>query len=220
MNKLPKIQELYGDINMVQDQNDLNILLNQEPANEWVKLHPISKVKYIPIERIEWLLTRIFIQWSIEVKEVKLIANSVAVCVRLHYQDPISGNRFWQDGVGAQPLQTDKGAGANDWTKIKSASVQMALPAAESYAIKDAAEKIGKLFGKDMNRADQIAYGYIQKLNDTEGLNDDLIMSIENSETIEQLDNIYKSNVEKCPNRKGLINLIHKRKNTLNGTLS
>lgn len=31
-------------------------------------------------------------------------------------------------------------------------------PAAESYAIKDAAEKIGKLFGKDMNRADQINY--------------------------------------------------------------
>jgi len=28
------------------------------------------------------------------------------------------------------------------------------LPAAESFAIKDAAEKIGRLFGKDLNRKD------------------------------------------------------------------
>ena len=37
-------------------------------------------------------------------------------------------------------------------------SVMKAAPAAESYAIKDAAEKIGKLFGKDLNRADKIMY--------------------------------------------------------------
>ena len=32
------------------------------------------------------------------------------------------------------------------------------VPAAESYAVKDAAEKLGKLFGKDLNRKD--AFGY------------------------------------------------------------
>ena len=34
----------------------------------------------------------------------------------------------------------------------------IAAPAAESYAFKDAAEKIGKLFGKDINRATHIDY--------------------------------------------------------------
>ena len=34
----------------------------------------------------------------------------------------------------------------------------MGAPAAESYAVKDAAEKIGKLFGKDLNRKDNINY--------------------------------------------------------------
>lgn len=34
----------------------------------------------------------------------------------------------------------------------------MALPGAESYAIKDAAEKIGRVFGKDLNRKELMAY--------------------------------------------------------------
>jgi hypothetical protein len=34
----------------------------------------------------------------------------------------------------------------------------MALPIAESYAIKDASEKIGKLFGRDLNRKDTMGF--------------------------------------------------------------
>jgi len=114
--------------------------------------------KYIPIERIEWLLTRIFIRWHSEIKTVQLIANAVVVTVRLHYQDVVTKEMLWQDGVGAVALQTDQGAGAIEFDKIKSSAVQMAAPSAETYAIKDAAEKIGNLFGKDINRATQIDY--------------------------------------------------------------
>ena len=38
-----------------------------------------------------------------------------------------------------------------------------AAPAAESYAIKDAAEKLGKIFGKDLNRKDVIGYESLLK---------------------------------------------------------
>ena len=75
---------------------------------------------------------------------------------------------LFQDGVGAAPLQTDKGAGAVDFNAIKSDAVMKAAPAAESYAVKDAAEKIGKLFGKDMNRADQILYDELALLPEKE----------------------------------------------------
>jgi hypothetical protein len=34
----------------------------------------------------------------------------------------------------------------------------MSAPASESYAIKDAAEKIGAIFGKNLNRADRMSY--------------------------------------------------------------
>ena len=156
---LPTLQDLRSDIELKADQNALNVLLNAEPPKDWVKEHPMfKKVRYLPIERVEYLLTRIFLKWNVEIKSVQVIANSVVTTIRLYYQDPMSDQMLWQDGIGAAPLQTDKGAGAVDFNAIKSDAVMKAAPAAESYAIKDAAEKIGKLFGKDLNRADKIMY--------------------------------------------------------------
>ena len=79
---------------------------------------------------------------------------------------------LWQDGIGAAPIQTDKGAGAMQWDKAKSDAVMKAAPAAESYAVKDAAEKIGKLFGKDMNRADKIMYDTLPTIEKKDKLED------------------------------------------------
>ena len=161
-NKLPALQDLYNDKALAKKESDLNTLLNHEPKKEWLRLHPVAKgVKYMPIERIEYLLTSIFQVWNVEIKEIKLIANSVVVTVRLYYKNPLTGNMQFHDGIGASPLQTEKNAGAIEFDKIKSNAVMLAAPAAESYAVKDAAEKLGKLFGKDLNRADVIMYDRI-----------------------------------------------------------
>lgn len=183
--KLPAIQELYsGDVDLKRDINDLNILLNHPPKEDWLKAHPMNKkVRYLPIERVEWLLTKIFIEWKVEIRQTQVIANSVCVTVRLHYRDVVTNEMLWQDGIGASPIQTDAGAGATDFSKVKANAVQMAAPAAESYAVKDAAEKIGRLFGKDLNRADQIAYDNLANLpvqNKHEQLFDEPINTTEN----------------------------------------
>lgn len=166
---LPAIIDLYKDESMVKldDLSKFNALLNKPPKPSWVKDHPTAKdsnnepIKYIPIERVEYLMTRIFFNWRVEIKSVFQLANSVVVTVRVHYFHPVTGQDEWQDGVGAAPLQTAKGAGAIDWSQIKNASVQIGAPAAESYAFKDACEKLGKLFGKDMNRKDTMNYDNI-----------------------------------------------------------
>lgn len=164
METLPTLQDLYdGDLPKKNEQNKLNILLNQKPKAEWVKDHPFARgVKYITIERIEYLLTRLFIRWRVEVKEIKTIANSCVVTVRLHYQNIEDNEWSWQDGIGAAPIQTEKDSGAMNWDKVRTDSVMKAAPAAESYAVKDAAEKIGKIFGKDLNRKDEILYDGLQ----------------------------------------------------------
>ena len=155
--KLPELAALYGDLETAAKNNDLNILLNQPPKDSWIKQNKFANnTNYIPIEKIEYLLTSIYQKWKVEVKEIQVIANSVVVTVRLHVKDPISGEWDWQDGIGASPIQTEKGAAATDFTKVNTSAVQMAAPAAESYAVKDAAEKLGKLFGKDINRKDVI----------------------------------------------------------------
>lgn len=171
--KLPTIAELTEDNEMTIKENNLMVLLNQNPPDKWLKEHPIATVKnasgqtvkarYISIDRIEWLLSRIYQKWWVQIIDTKLIANSVVVTVRLHVINPITGKEEWQDGIGAKDIQTDSGKGAMDWNFAKSAGVMLAAPSAETYAVKDAAEKFGKLFGKDINRAGDISYDSLLK---------------------------------------------------------
>lgn len=156
---LPTIQELHHDITDAFKTDQLNLLLNQPVPTSWIKAHPFAKgVNYIPIERVEYMLTKIFGEWRVEVKREGQMFNSVYVCVRLHYKNPTTGEWQFHDGLGAVGVQTDKGASASDLSAIKQDAIMKALPAAESYAVKDAAEKLGKLFGKDLNRKDVIEF--------------------------------------------------------------
>jgi hypothetical protein len=159
LTKLPTLQELLVENEDSLKQNALTVLLNQDPPQKWLVQHPmIRDYRYIPIEKIEYLLTRIFGNWNVEIRSTQIVANSVVVTVRLHVNNPISGEAMWQDGIGAAPIQTDKGAGATDWNAVKTDGVQKAAPAAETYAVKDAAEKFGKIFGRDVSRKGSMNY--------------------------------------------------------------
>jgi hypothetical protein len=153
--------------------------------------------KYLPIERVEYLLTTIFIKWRVEIQSAQVMANSVVVILRLFVLNPLTAEWDYQDGIGAAPIQTEKGAAATDFGKVNTLAVQMAAPAAESYAFKDAAEKFGKLFGKDLNRKDEINYAPTleSKFNDAEKVPDELLAVIASAD-IDNLNNIVKSNPE------------------------
>ena len=157
--KLPELSELYENKESMVKRNQLNLILNAEPKKEWVRLHPMTKQNYMPIDRVEYLLTMIFGSWNVEIKAIQLIANSVVATVRIHVKNPVTGLDEYQDGVGAVPIQIkkDKG-GAIDFANMNSSAIQIGAPAAESYAFKDAAEKFGKIFGKDINRKDSPSY--------------------------------------------------------------
>ena len=134
----------------------------------WIKKHPTVKVKdaqgnsvaasYLPIDKVEFLMCRIFQEWRVEIISYAAIFQSVSVHVRLHYKNPLTGEWSYHDGVGAAPIQTDAGKSAADLAAIKSAAVQIALPSAKSYAIKDAADHLGSLFGRDLTRKDTIQF--------------------------------------------------------------
>lgn len=167
LTKLPTLQDLITDNEESIKQNALTVLLNQEPPKAWLTEHPMIRgYKYIPIEKIEYLLTRIFTKWWVEIKSTQILANSVVVTIRLYVINPITGETEWQDGIGAAPIQTDKGAGATDWNAVKTDGVQKAAPAAETYAVKDAAEKFGKIFGRDTARKTTMNYTDLLKKSD------------------------------------------------------
>lgn len=185
VSRLPSMEELHHDPQTAFKNDQLNLLLNQEPPGKWLKNHPMATtkdadgktvpLKYLPIEKVEFLLTRIFQRWSVEVVSYSQMFQSIAVHVRLKVENPLDGTFIIQDGLGAAPVQTNAGASAADLAQIKNDAVMKALPAAESYAIKDAAEKLGRIFGKDLNRKDIQAFDPVEKIADRWKLNGQIV---------------------------------------------
>jgi hypothetical protein len=230
--QLPALEDLYEDKELTKKINDLNTLLAAAPKTEWLKSHPTIKTKqvingveqdvpltFMPIERVEYLLTRIFVRWWVEIKSSQVMANSVVTAVRLWVIDPITGEQIFQDGIGACPIQTNKGAAATDFTQVKSGAIQMAAPASETYAVKDAAEKFGKIFGKDLNRKDEIGLQEILASKFKEkptAVPEELKLVIEGKTSLEELSQVYKTNTE-FHQLKEFLDLIQIQKNKING---
>ena len=205
---LPKIQDLYNDRGLAKAQDTFVTLMNQPPKPEWIKEHPYIKTevtvngykqkvpyKYLPIERIEYLLKTIFKAYKIEIIDKGTAFNGVTVSVRVHYKDPISGEWLFHDGIGASQMQTAKGTSAADLANINNGAISMAFPMAKTLAIKDACDHFGKLFGSDLNRKDEIGYSFDVTLIDFDENHPNFEKAVkaikEGKATIEQLKNKY-----------------------------
>lgn len=167
-NKLPTLSELISDVGLAWQNDQLNLLLSQQPPANWVKQHPyIKNYNYLPIDKIEYLLRKIFKKYKIEVLKTGLLLNAVEVTVRVHYLDPITNEMLFHDGVGAQELQTVKDSGSLklDMSNINKGAIMMALPIAKSVAVKDACDHFGDLFGANLNRKDTLVFSVDKSLD-------------------------------------------------------
>ena len=170
---LPTIAELTGDVELAFKNDQFNLLLNQEPPAKWIKKHPyIKDYNYVPIDKVEFLLKKLFKLYKIEVLKTGMLLNAVEVTVRIHYLHPVTSEWMFHDGVGAEELQTQKDSGnlKLDMSNINRGAIKMALPIAKTTAVKDAADHLGKLFGSDLNRKDTVAFTADKSLNKDEML--------------------------------------------------
>ncbi len=154
---LPTLADLTLDKQEAFKHDQFNNLVNQPPPDGWVKVHPFIKGwKYLPIDKVEFLLKRIFKEYKIEVKEVMMMMNSVTSIVRVHYRHPVSGEWLWHDGQASAELQTKKETGPlrADMSNVNPGAVPMAVGTSKSLAVKDACDHIGDLFGANLNRRD------------------------------------------------------------------
>jgi hypothetical protein len=126
--KIPTLAELLKDedIKARNSNTNLVVLLNQNPPNNWIAKHPFIKkeitneqgqkikvpYEYLPINKVEFLLKKIFIDYKIEVLKTGMLLNSVEVSVRVHYKHPITNEWLFHDGVGCQEIQTAQGSGS------------------------------------------------------------------------------------------------------------
>jgi hypothetical protein len=219
MANLPTLKELHLDIDQAFKSDALNVLLNQPVPSKWVKDHPMAAgVKYLPIDKVEFMLTRIFQEWKVEVVNYAALFQSVSVHVRLHYKNPITGEWLYQDGLGAVAVQTDKGASAADLSKIKSDAIMKALPAAESYAIKDAAEKLGTIFGKNLNRKDAISFeagSYSGAFESLDDIKTAIYSEFTHIKTVEDLERYWRKNKVAFQGHDDIVFLFAKKRNEI-----
>lgn len=191
--QLPNLAELTADKEIAFKNDQFNLLVNQPPPDNWIKSHPyIDGHRYLPIERVEYLLKRIFKRYRVEIRDEKMMMNSVVCRVRVHFLHPVYNEWDFHDGVGAAELQTKKDSGPlrMDMSNVNRGAVPMAAPTAESLAIKDACDKIGDLFGANLNRKD--VQPYTQDLGLRAHETNRIIKLIEDLDTVEALEAFKK----------------------------
>jgi hypothetical protein len=157
---IPTINELISDKDAFK-HDQLKMLLNQDPPKMWIKTNKYANnSQYVPVDKVEYMLDKIFQVWRLEILDARQMFNAVAVTIRLHYKHPITGEMEYHDGGGCKVLQTASGSGVlkPDFSNITQNAVEIALPIAISNALKDAAHHLGRIFGRDLNRTDVAEY--------------------------------------------------------------
>lgn len=169
--KYATIQELYEDVNLAIKHDELNVILSQNPPDNWVKVNKYANNSlYLPIDKVEWMLRRFFKEFKIEITGQGTAFNGVWVSVRVHYRHPVSNAWEYHDGIGAQELQVKAGSSAADLANINRNALSMAFPIAKSFAVKDACDHFGSVFGANLNRKDVLGVTPDEKLQDVKQL--------------------------------------------------
>lgn len=191
-NKTPTIQELYENTELSLKQDQINVILNQPPPQKWIKEHPyVAGHLYLPIDKVEFMLRKLFKKTRIEILREGTSFNGVYVVVRVWYMDIVSGQMEYHDGIGAIHLQVKKGSSPADLANINNGALSMAYPVAKTLAIKDACDHFGSIFGANLNRKDVLPFSQDEKLVQT-AEEKRLNALIDNAKSIDELNEIAK----------------------------
>lgn len=113
---------------------------------------------YVPIGVVEECLRQVFFrQVDFIIKQSYRDLNSFVIVARIKYKCPISGEKRIVDGIGAKSLQQDAGAKIYDFNStMKANALELGVANAYSIAIKNAAKKLGDMFGGGLNRDEEL----------------------------------------------------------------
>jgi hypothetical protein len=128
--------------------------INEHPAATEIKVNKAAgNSKYLPISFIEMSLDEIFLgQWDFEFKGFQVIANEIVGYGLLTVTHPITGREIKRSGTAAVMIQQKKDSDITDISAKYKNTLVKDFPHLESECLKSAARKLGKLFGRDLNR--------------------------------------------------------------------
>lgn len=156
--------EQFTDIDKLRVQlQDFQAKLNKEPDVSELDRTPDGKAKTLPISFIEMTLDELFLgQWDTCNFTSKVVANEVCGELELVLLHPITGREIRRSGAAAIIIQVDKapdtisGQARNEWalnpSNKKSNALDLGYPKLKAECVKNAAQSLGKIFGRDLNR--------------------------------------------------------------------
>ena len=141
------------EIQQVKDTMDgLYKTLSKKPDPKHIKKNKYANnSNYVEIGYIEAQLDRLFLSWDWIVDSVQLIANGIVVTGKLVVKT-VNGNTITRSGVAGVEIQTLKNATSLTPETISSKALDRDPGRAEAYALKNAASKLGNVFGRGLNR--------------------------------------------------------------------
>src|SRR6478736_3237691 len=128
--------------------------LNLEPDPKEFEKTPDGKANTLPISFVEMTLDEIFLgQWEVLNINYSQIFNEVVGTGELVVWHPITGRSLHRAGFGSVVITQDKDALVSEFnmTKKKNA-LDLAFPKLKAEITKNAAQTLGKIFGRDINR--------------------------------------------------------------------
>jgi len=141
------------------DISSYKAIIKKHPRTEWIKTNPYSNnAQYLPIRIVEELLYEIFPFWQVEQQgNPQILGNSIVISVQLKVYNPLINQWMSYAGVGAVPIEVKSGSHPTDFTQINPKALHKNVPAALSFAVNNAAKKIGRLFGSHLNSSETIS---------------------------------------------------------------
>jgi len=167
--------------------------LNSLPSPESIDKTPDGKAGTILISHIEMLLDENFFGlWETENFKWAVIANEIVGSIDLVLTHPVTNQKFRRVGAASVQIMVNAGTNALDVNNKKSNALDMGFPKLKTECVKNAANSLGKLFGRDLNRKKVDFYSPVIKVDRAKMELERMMHLIKDAVNIEQLDLLRK----------------------------
>jgi hypothetical protein len=128
---------------------------SKKPNSKMIKQNKFAgNSNYLEIGYIEAKLDQIYHGlWSWELSTVQQVVNGVQVTGHLRVFHPVASTWLTRSGIGFKEFQLSKGASDPTPANLSSKALERDVPIAAAEAFKNAAKKLGNIFGRHLNRS-------------------------------------------------------------------
>lgn len=127
--------------------------LGQQPPKQVIDANTYAGgALYVPIGYIQAKLDQVFLSWDWTIIKSEVIHGNCCVTGTLTV-NTISGNTITRSGIGVTEVKV------TDALVIKKA-LEKGYPKADAQALKNAAQKLGNIFGRSLNR--KFKFGHVK----------------------------------------------------------